>query len=158
MEHLAKNMQAAMEKKGVSVKWIVENTTLSEKTVNRLHKGTAKNPGSDTLLEIAGALDVTTDFLLKGTNIVLGTQDLATLQAEADHLADKCAVLQEQNDQLTDKVAELMDTVAELTAKNGILKEQNCYLTSENKILQVKLDLKDEIIAIHNHYINKENK
>ena len=158
MEQLTKNLEAARIAKGVSIKWIVENTSLSERTVNRLFKDDAKNPGSETLLEVAEVLGVTTDFLLKGANVVIGTQDLATLQAEKDHLAGECAILQDQNDQLTAKVAELMDTVAELTAKNGILKEQNCYLTSENKILQVKLDLKDEIIAVHNHYINKESK
>ena len=158
MEQLTKNLEAALAAKGVTIKWIVENTTLSERTVKRFFNGEAKNPGVDSLSEVAEILDVTVDYLLKGTNIVLGTQDLAELQAEKDHLAGECAVLKQDNDILTAKVAELLDTVAELTATNGILKEQNCYLTSENRILQVKLDLKDEIIAVHNHYISKEGK
>ena len=157
MEQLTKNLEAAIAAKGVSIKWIIEHTTLSERTVKRFFNGDAKNPSTNALSEIADVLDVTTDYLLKGTNAVLGTQDLATLQNEKDHLAGECAILQEQNDRLIAKVAELTDIVAELTATNGILKEQNWFLTSENNILKVKVDLKDEIIAVHNHYINKES-
>lgn len=150
MEQLAKNMQSAMDKKGVSVKWIVANTTLSEKTVNRLHKGTAKNPGSETLLEVADALDVTTDFLLKGTNIVLGTQDLATLTEQNEQLTAKVA-------EFSDIIAALNDTIAELTDKNVILSEQACHYKTENNILQIKLELKDKLLEVHEHYMKKQN-
>lgn len=162
MEQLGKNMQAAMTKKGVSVRWLVEHTTLSEKTIDRLRHGTAKNPGIPTVRQVARALDVTIDYLLQDTDVVIATQEIATLQVESDCLADKCNLLEGQNAELTDRIAELTDNVADLTsrldstsAENLILREQAVFQASEIKRLEIENTYKDRLLEVHEHYMRK---
>ena len=144
MEQLAKNLESARAAKGVTIKWILEKSALSEKTVSRLFKGKAKNPSTDTLKKLADVLDVSTDFLLHGAKLVIGTEELA--------------VLQERNDRLTAELAKLMDKLVALETELSAQKDTIAALTAENDMLRLKLEHKEEIIAIHNYYINKERK
>ena len=57
---------------------------------------------------------------------------------------------------LSKKIEELTLNESILKAENGIMKDKIVSLTAENDILRLKVELKDEIIAIHKFYM-KEN-
>ena len=137
------NLQAARAAKGVSLKWITEQSGVPERTVMRTFSG-KNSPSIATLQPICKVLDVSLDDILGGTRTVISAEDVPTLLLKIDSLSAE--------------IAALTATVDTLTAENGILKEQVCHFTSENNILQVKLELQEEIIAVHNYYINKERK
>lgn len=163
MDQLAKNLTAAMDKKGVTVKWLAEHVGTSEKTITRLRTGVAKRPGLDLFLDISKALDVTLDSLVKDADVVIVTPELASLQIESDCLADKCDLLQDQNEQQNARVIELTDNVAELTRKleelsseNLILREQAVFHASEIKRLEIENAYKDRLLEVHEHYMRKK--
>lgn len=141
MEQLAKNLKEAMSSKGVSAKWLAENANVSEKTIGRILKGDHKGTSAESLLRISDALNVSTDFLLKGTNVMIGTEEL-----------------QELNVKLAAELAELMDKLVTLETELSAQKDTVATLTAENSILRLKLEHKEEIISIHNYYISKESK
>lgn len=125
------NLKELKKAKGMSSKQIAEKTSLPERTVIRIFSGDTPNPYVDTLHRIAVVLDSTLDEIFGDSKAVVGTQNLATLQAEVDRL----------------------------TAENDILKAEKAVqdaklvtLTAENDILRMKLEHKEEIIAIHNYY------
>lgn len=120
------------QNKGMTAKQIADRSGLPERTVKRVLSGDTANPYLDTLQRIATALGSTLDAILSDTKAVVGTEDLATLQAE-----------------LTRVTAEL-ELVA---AENAVLKGKVSTLTAENDLLRMKLEHKEEIIAIHNYYI-----
>lgn len=136
------NLQEARAAKGVSLKWIIEQSGVPERTVMRTFSG-KNSPSIATLQPICNALDVSLDDILGGTRTVISAYDVPALQQKIDLLT-----------------AELADATAKLdtlTAENGILREQVCHLTSENHILQVKLELKDKLLEVHEHYMKKQN-
>ena len=141
MEQLAKNLKEAMSSKGVPSKWLAEKANISEKTIARILKGDHRGTSTEYLMRISDALNVSTDFLLKGTNVMIGTEEL-----------------QELNVKLAAELAELMDKLVALETELSAQKDTIAALTSENDILRLKLEHKEEIIAIHNYYISKERK
>lgn len=138
------NLKQVKKDKNVSNRWIAEQSSVPLKTVDRIFAGDTDSPKFDTMRLICTALGVSINDIASDTMAVLGTKNLSDLQIE--------------NEGLTAEIVALKDKLEEIAAENVILREQVCHFTSENKILQVKLDLKDEIIAVHNHYINKESK
>ena len=120
------------KEKGVSSKWIAEKTNLPERTVVRIFSGDTPNPYTDTLHRIVTALGGTLDGILADTKMVVGDANLSTLQAEVDRLTGELAIL---------------------NAENAMLKDKVVNLTAENDILRIKLEHKEEIIALHNYYI-----
>lgn len=118
-------------KKGLTSKQIAELTNLPEKTVSRIFSGDTPNPYVDTLCRIVEGLDACLDDVLTDTKTVVGDTNLATLQAEVDRLAAENAII---------------------SAEQVVLKEKVNALSAENDLLRLKLEHKDEIIALHNYY------
>lgn len=118
--------------KGLSSKQIAAMTNLPERTVVRIFSGETPNPYVDTLHRIAVVLDTTIDVILGDSKAVVGTQDLATLQDNVNRLTGENGFLQ---------------------TELAILRDKLGTLEAENAMLRLKLDHKEEIIALHNYYI-----
>ena len=132
-------LKEAKKNKGLSSKQIAAETKLPERTVVRIFSGDTPNPYMDTLHRIAVTLDISLDELFGDSKAVVGTQNMAALQAEVDTLT-----------------ADLEQTRAELDLFKADKAAQDAALVAlraENDILRVKVELKDEIIATHKYYI-----
>ena len=110
--------------KNVTTKQIAEGTNLPDKTISRIYSGKTPNPSIDTMRRIANYFDKSLDDLFAEAHFVIGSKDLETLQGELDAAKLDNAALQAR--------------VAELTTEIALLKE--------------RLEHKEEIIALHNHY------
>lgn len=115
----------------MSSKQIADMTNLPERTVVRIFSGDTDNPYVDTLRRIVAVLDGSLDDLFAESKTVVGTKDLAVLQAEVDRLTAENGIL---------------------AAENVVLKDKNVVLTAENDLLRLKLEHKEEIISLHNYY------
>lgn len=125
------NLKELKKEKGMSTKQIAEATNLPERTVMRIFSGDTDNPYVDTLRRIVAVLDGSLDDLFAESKIVVGTKDLAVLQAEVDKLNADNGIL---------------------AAENVILKDKIVTQNAEIDILRMKLEHKEEIIALHNYY------
>lgn len=125
------NLKELKKAKGMSSKQIAEQTNLPERTVVRIFSGDTDNPYVDTLRRIVAVLDGSLDELFAESKIIVGNQDLVTVQSEVDRLNAE---------------------VSMLVAENAMLKEKVTALTSENDLLRLKLEHKEEIISLHNYY------
>ena len=140
------NLKELKTEKGMSVKQIAEQTNLPERTVTRIFSGETPNPYVDTLHRIVKVLDGSLDCILADTKAVVGRADLVALQAEAERLT-------EDNKRLNGELEKLNGELALMGADNAVLNSKVVNLTAENDILRLKLDHKEEIIALHNYYI-----
>ena len=138
------NLKNVKRDKNVSNRWIAEHSSVPQKTVDRIFAGDTDSPKFDTIRLVCEALGVSIDDIATDTMTVLGSKTQATLQAE--------------NDQLAAELAELMDKLVALETELSAHKDTIAALTAENDILRLKLEHKEEIIAIHNYYISKERK
>ena len=125
-------------KTGMSTKQIADKENLSEKTVARVFSGEAKNPGVDIVRRIIHVLGGSWNEIFAESGAVIGGQDLATLQAEVSRLTEENSIL----------ASSLNIANIDLT----VSKDKVAALESENKLLRLKLEHKDEIIALHNYY------
>lgn len=121
--------------KGMSAKQIADQTKLPERTVTRIFSGDTDNPYVDTLHRIVTVLGGSLDDILADTKVVVGDQNLVTLQENVD-------VVTAERDLIT--------------AENASLKSQVAALTAENELLRLKLAHKEEIIALHNYYNKRD--
>lgn len=127
------------KEKGMSVKQIAEKTNLPERTVNRVFSGDTDNPYVDTLHRIVSALGGSLDDILTDTKVVVGGTDLVTLQGEVDRL--------------TSETERLGGELVLVNAEYAVLKDKVVTLTAENDILRLKLEHKEELLALHNYYM-----
>lgn len=127
---------------GMSTKQIADKENLSEKSVSRVFSGEAKNPGVDLVRRIIHAMGGTWSEIFAETCAVIGSQDLATLQAEVTRL-------KEENDLLTSSLS-----IANIDI--SVQKDKVSALEAENKLLQVRLEYEEKLVAVHNFY-NKLN-
>ena len=134
-------LKEAQEELGYSYKHIAEESKTSEKTVSRLFSGSTKAPPIDTVHRIASVLNVTPEELFADSRSVIGSKTYIALQ--------------EENEALTKEVERLNAELALVSAENAILKDKVGTLSAENGILSLKLEHKEEIIALHNYYITK---
>ena len=125
------NLKELKKTKGMSVKQIAEKTNLPERTVTRIFSGDTDNPYVDTLHRIVTVLGGSLDDILADTKMVVGEQNLVTLQENVD-------VVTAERDLIV--------------AENAILKDKVVMLTAENDRLKLEIMHKDEIIALHNYY------
>lgn len=125
------NLKELKKKTGMSSKQIAEKTNLPERTVIRIFSGDTDNPYVDTLRRIVAVLGGSLDDIFAESKTIVGGQDLITAQAEVDRLSAE---------------------VSMLTAENTILKDKVSTLTAEGDLLRLKLEHKEEIIALHNYY------
>lgn len=125
------NLKELKKQSGMSAKQIAEKTNLPERTVSRIFSGDTANPLTDTLRRIVAVLGGSLDDLFAESKTVIANTDLIALQAEYDKLLAELATLQDENVSLKDK---------------------NVALEVENDRLRLKLEHKEEIIALHNYY------
>lgn len=130
------NLKELKAAKGMTAKQIAEVSGLPERTVKRVLSGDTDNPYIDTLHRIVIALGGSLDGILADTKAVVGTQELAVLQEEFTRLQDELNIA---------------------VAENAILKTKSDTLATENELLRMKLEHKEEIIALHNYYIKQRN-
>lgn len=116
---------------GLTTKQIAEKSHISEKTVTRIFAGGASRPYLDTLGDIAAVLGSTLEDVFSESHARLATEDVSSLHSDLDRITA-------ENNLLTAEIAVLKDKVGTLTA--------------ENDLLRLKLEHKDEIIALHNYY------
>lgn len=128
------NLKELKKAKGLSLKQIADMTNLPERTVTRIFSGDTDNPYVDTLHRIVSVLDGSLDDVLTDSKAVVGSKNLAALQAEVDRLSAENGLL---------------------ATENAVLKDKAVVLTAENDLLRMKLEHKEEIISIHNYYIGK---
>lgn len=133
------NLKELRKAKGMSVKQIAEQTNLPERTVTRIFSGDTDNPYVDTLHRIVTVLGGSLDGILADTKVVVGGADLIALQGDVDKLTL-------ENDKL---IGELGLAGAEL----AMLRDKVANLAAENDILRLKLEHKEELLALHNYYI-----
>lgn len=133
------NLKELKTAKGVSGKQIAERTNLPERTVTRIFSGETVNPSMDYIIKIVHALGGSLDSIFADTKVVVGRSDLATMQADIDRL--------------TGEIERLNGELALVSAENAVLKDKVVNLTAENEIIRLKLEHKEEIIALHNYYI-----
>ncbi len=125
------NLKELKAKTKMSSKQIAELTNLPERTVIRIFSGDTDNPYVDTLRRIVAVLGGSLDDIFAESKIVVGNQDLVALQAEVEKLTAEAALL---------------------NTENVILKDKNNTLSAEIDLLRLKLEHKEEIIALHNYY------
>lgn len=137
------NLRDLRAKTGMTSKQIADKENLSEKSVARVFSGEAKNPGVDLVRRIIHALGGTWNEIFAESGAVIGSQDMATLQAEVNRLTEENA---------------LLSSSLELARMElSVQKDKVTALEAENKILCLKLECEEKIVAIHNYYIQKAN-
>lgn len=131
---------------GYTIKYIAQEAKLPERTVSRIFSGETALPYADTLYRIAVILDLSLDEILADSKAVVGGKNYVVLHEEVDTLSTE--------------VERLNSELAIFSAENTMLKDKVGVLTAENDILRLKLEHKEEIISLHNYYIqmakNKE--
>lgn len=125
------NLKELKAKAGMSSKQIAEKTNLPERTVSRIFSGETDNPYVDTLRRIVAVLDGSLDDIFTECKTVVAAQDIVALQADVERLNSEVALL---------------------NTENVILKDKNNALSAEIDLLRLKLEHKEEIIALHNYY------
>ncbi len=129
----------------MTVKQISEQENLAEKSVSNVFLGKSKNPGVDLIRRIIHALGGSWREIFGESDAVIGSQDLATLQAEADRLAQENDMLAQENDMLSKNL-----NIA--NAEISIQKEKIYNLEGEIKILSLKLEYEEKLVAVHDFY------
>lgn len=126
-----------------SDKAIAEKSGVSARNVARIFAGEIKTPYAETLDHIVKAMGFTLTDIFSETKVVIGDEKFCELK-----------------EQVEVTTAELDNVSAEhdmLVAENNILKTKVATLSAEVDMLRMKLEHKDEIIALHNYYIKKSN-
>lgn len=132
------NLIELKKKTGMSSKQIADKENLSEKSVSRVFSGESKNPGVDLIRRIIHALGGSWSEIFAESSAVIGSQDLATLQAEVNRLIEENAILSQNLNIATLDLA--------------VQKDKVTALESEGELLKMQLKHKEEIIALHNYY------
>lgn len=125
------NLKELKKAKGMSSKQIAEAANLPERTVARIFSGDTPNPYVDTLYRIVAVLGGSLDDILTDSKAVVGSKTIATLQEEVDRITADNGIM---------------------SAELAVLRDKVVTLTAENDLLRLKLEHKEEIIAIHNYY------
>lgn len=123
----------AKKAQGITPKIMSERTRghLPERTIIRILSGETANPRIDTIIEMGAAVGLSPQELFADTNVVVATETLAEVKETA-------------------VVAEAELDI--LKAENTVLKGEVANLNAEIAILRLKLEHKDEIIALHKYY------
>lgn len=126
------NLQQLKHDKGMTCKQIADKTKLPEKTIQRIFSGETENPYADTLHRIATALDSSLDAIFADTKAVVSTEKIIEIKETANAAeAERDAII----------------------AENSSLKAEIGELAHEIELLKKELQCKEEIIAVHNTYI-----
>jgi transcriptional regulator with XRE-family HTH domain len=132
------NLRDLKKKSGMSNKYLAEQMHMSERTIGRIFAGKT-------------SLDI--DQLRRLVLIMHGSADDILDLVELKVPVPEMEALQNENAALTAKIKELTDSLALLQAEIAIQKDKINALTAENDLVRLKLEHKEEIIALHNYYI-----
>lgn len=125
------NLKDLKKASGKTTKQIAEETGIPEGTVKRILEGRTDDPYVSTLHKIVIALGGSLDMVLSDTNAVLVPQKIAEIK----------------------ETAQAVEAEKEIAAaENAILQDQVKALTAEVELLKLKLQHKDELLALHNFY------
>lgn len=127
---------------GTTNKYIAEQTHRSERTIARFFAGETAL-GIDEVREIVLLMGGSLDDILDESDFKMPIPEIEALKTEM-------ALLSKTIEEMT-----LNESM--LKAENGIMKDKIVSLTAENDLLRMKLELKDEIIAIHKFYMKESN-
>lgn len=122
-------------------KQIAEQENLAEKSVSNVFSGKSKSPSVNLIRRIIHAISGSWREVFEESGAVIGGQDLAALQAEVIRLSEENATL----------TSDLNSIKLELAEKS----KEAFSLAAENELLRVKLELKEEILSVHNYYIKR---
>lgn len=114
-----------------TIKKIAEDTNLPERTIARIFAGDTNNPYVSTLDLIVKALGGSLDEIFADTKVVVGNEKMIALQEKMDTVSTELEII---------------------TTENELLKNNVLNLTAEIELLRMKLEHKEEIINLHNHY------
>lgn len=128
----------AKKANNITTKMMSEKVRLPEQTITRILSGKTATPRIDTVLDLGASVGLSPTELFSDTTAVLSDKNLSLMQEELD----------KANAALTALQAEFASLSEETTA----LKVQCVTLQAENDMLTMKLEHKEEIIALHNFY------
>lgn len=77
MSDFAKTLKETIESRNISQKWLADAADTKEATISRYVTGVNKSPNVDILMNIAKALNVSTDFLLGLTDVPNFSSDVS---------------------------------------------------------------------------------
>ena len=115
---------------------IAKRASLPERTVVRIFSGETPNPYVDTIHRIVVVLNGSLDDILTDTSAVVGNASLAALHEENERLK-----IERDN----------------LRIENSVYKDRITSLAAEVTNLRTQIEHKDQIIALHEYY-NQRNK
>ena len=130
-------VKALKKETNTTNKYIAEKTHRSERTISRFFAGETE----------LGVDDVREIVLLMG-----GSMDEILAESDFKMPSPAIAAMQKEIDTLTKTIEEMKVNETMLNAEVGMLKDKVVTLTAENDILRLKLEHKEEIIALHNYY------
>ena len=116
----------AKKEKDIRTKTMAEFVRMPEKTVSRILSGKTQSPYVDTVIALGASVGLTPEDIFSEAGVIVGDQDLAVLQAEAERLTGELATLRNEAEKLKSHVS---------------------ALTVENDLLRMKLDHKEELIV-----------
>jgi transcriptional regulator with XRE-family HTH domain len=130
--------------KGITIKMMADRTPshMSAEAITRILNEKTDDPRISTVLALGEAVGLSPWELFAEPTALVAYQSLLTLQAELDDLKAERDALAAEN--------------AELKNDNQELRGKVANIETENNLLRLKLEHKDEIIALHNYY-NKLN-
>lgn len=131
----------AKKEKGITTKSIADYARMPEKTVARILSGKTQAPYVDTVIVLGAAVGLTPREIFSETGLVVGDQDCPGLQEEVARLTEEVTRLTKENAAQAQEILALRAEVSNITA--------------ENKLLALELKYKDEILAVHDHYIKR---
>lgn len=125
------NLRACRERTKMPYDQIADAVGSSEKTILRIFKGEAKNPGTEVINRIIHVLGTNWSEIFGASGAVIADQDLVAMQAQVDRLKTDLATLQREKDVLQmkldhaeelikhkDKIIELQDSHIKLRQNN----------------------------------------
>ena len=126
-----------ISEKGITIKQIAAESYLSEKTVKRILTGASKSPSMANVIAIVQCVGCSLDEVFEifvGTQAVLGDENLVKLQQECDTYKEQLNIANQ----------EILD-----------LKQKCTELEIDLRIAKKEIELKDQIIAVHDYYTKK---
>ena len=128
----------AKKANNITTKMMSEKVRLPEQTITRILSGKTATPRIDTVLDLGASVGLSPTDLFSDTTAVLSDKNLSLLQEELDKANAALTALQAEFASLSEETTEL--------------KVKHVTLQAENDILKMKLEHKEEIIALHNFY------
>lgn len=145
---LGEIIQSRMREMGVDEKWLIVKTGLSRSTVERITSGKKESFSTASLARVCYVLELSTDEVLSEANMILGGRRYKDTLDTNERLKNEIAELKSELDQARTEIDVLRLKIAEDAVKYA-------KIEATNELLEVKLEMKDQIIKVHEHYTQK---